>query len=100
MGHVFSSETDSEVVAHLLAEAYEGDFLTAVQRVVKKLKGTFALCILCRDFPECVVCVRQKSPLLVGENKTGRYAASDLPALAACRRLRALVFCFIFSPAF
>jgi glucosamine--fructose-6-phosphate aminotransferase (isomerizing) len=89
MGHTFSSETDSEVVAHLLSYYYseKGNFLQAVGETVKKLKGSFALAILCSDYPDAVVCVREKSPLIVGTDGTGAYAASDVPALCGCEKI-------------
>lgn len=92
MGHIFSSDTDSEVVAHLLSERYKenGDFLQAVKETVGKLKGSFALAVLCTDFPETVVCVKQKSPLIVGMDDTGAYAASDITALGDCKKIRVL----------
>ncbi len=90
MGHVFSSETDSETAAHLLAAHYRGDLLEAVQRTVERLEGSFALCILCSDYPDRVVCVRQKSPLIAGMATDGMLAASDIPALGACKKIRVL----------
>jgi glucosamine--fructose-6-phosphate aminotransferase (isomerizing) len=92
MGHTFSSETDSETVVHLLSESYAetGDLLQTVGAVAAKLKGSFALAILCSDFPDTVVCVREKSPLIVGADDSGAYAASDVPALCGCDRICAL----------
>lgn len=90
MGHVFSSETDSEAAAHLLSEYYEGDLFEAVKRTVNCLRGSFALCILCSDYPDTVVCARKKSPLIVGRDESGTYAASDLPALGGCQKIRVL----------
>ena len=89
-GHVFASDTDSETIAHLLEEYYRGDFLAAVQKTAARLSGSFALCILCRDCEDTVVCVRKKSPLLVGTDGGGFYAASDLPALGDCRKVFSL----------
>jgi glucosamine--fructose-6-phosphate aminotransferase (isomerizing) len=89
MGHTFSSETDSETVAHLLSESYArtGNLLRSVGETVAKLKGSFALAVLCSDFPDTIVCVREKSPLIVGTDETGAYAASDIPALAGCQKI-------------
>lgn len=87
MGHSFSSDTDSETVSHLLSSFYRGDFLSAVRQTVEKLRGSFALCVLCSDFPETIVCVRQKSPLILGRAKDGMLAASDIPALGGCREI-------------
>lgn len=90
MGHSFCSETDSETVAHLLAECYDGNLMEAVKKTVSVLRGSFALCILCEDYPDAVVCVRKRSPLIVGQDERGSYAASDLPALGACKKIRVL----------
>lgn len=81
-GAVFLSETDSEVAAHLIDACYEGDFLRAVKRAAERLTGSYALAVLCSDFPEEIVCVRKKSPLVVGKGKDGVYIASDVPAIA------------------
>lgn len=89
-GHVFSSETDSEAIAHLLSETYEGDLKKCVAETAAKLKGSFALAILCSDYPDWMGCVRQKSPLLVGRDETGFYASSDLSALYDCSEVKSL----------
>ncbi len=87
LGHTFCSDTDSETAAHLLSAYYEGDFLQAVKKAVARLKGSFALCITCTDFPNKVVCVRQNSPLIIGRDESGSYAASDIPALGKCKKI-------------
>ncbi len=81
-GETFSSQTDSELIVKLLAREYCGDFLIAVKNVVKQLRGAFALAILCADFPQTIVCVRQGSPLIVGKGKDYLALASDIPAIA------------------
>ena len=91
-GHIFSSDTDSETVAHLLHCEYEktGDFLLSVQGVLPQLKGAYALGILCCDCPEELVFVRKKSPLIVGWGEDGAYAASDIPALSDCFKIHVM----------
>lgn len=81
-GETFASETDSEVIAHLLSAEYQGDFLEAVKRTADRLSGSFALAVLCSDFPNVLVAARHKSPLVVGKGD-GLFAASDIPAIAA-----------------
>lgn len=65
-GHIFHSETDTEVVAHLLDELWTGDFVQTVRQVVEKLKGSYALAILAAQRPGEIVAVRQDSPLIIG----------------------------------
>ena len=79
-GEVFSSETDSEVIAHLIAAAYRGDLLQAVQKAVRRLEGSYAIAVLAEG-ERVIVAARRKSPLLVGRGK-GSVLASDLPAIA------------------
>ncbi len=81
-GEVFSSETDSEVIAHMLEHSYRGDLLEAVRAVTARLVGSYALAILCSDCPETVALAREKSPLIVGRGHVGLWCASDVPALA------------------
>ena len=80
-GHVFSSQTDSEVVVHLLNKYYSGDLKAAVLSAVERLKGAFALCILCEGY-EGFVAVKYRNPIIVGVGGGALYAASDMPALA------------------
>ena len=79
-GDEFLSQTDSEVVVHLLAKYYRGDLKEAVLRTVARLKGAFALCILHEDF-EGFVAVKYRNPVIVGCGN-GCFAASDMPALS------------------
>ena len=79
-GEVFSSETDSEVIAHLIAAEYRGDLLQAVQKAVRRLEGSYAIAVLAEG-ERVIVAARRKSPLLVGRGK-GSVLASDLPAIA------------------
>ncbi|HTP70765.1 MAG TPA: glutamine--fructose-6-phosphate transaminase (isomerizing) [Burkholderiaceae bacterium] len=81
-GFAFESQTDTEVVAHLVNHLYDGDLFDAVQRAVLRLKGTFALAVFCRDEPHRVVGAREGSPLIVGVGKGENFLASDAMALA------------------
>ena len=82
-GEIFSSETDSEVIAHLLDRYYTGDLLACLYKTVKRLEGSYALAVLEKDSPETIVCARYKSPLVVGKTAEGEVVlASDIPAIA------------------
>ncbi len=80
-GHVFSSETDTEVVAHLVEEAYDGDLLAAVRVAVNRLAGAYGLAVVCESEPGTIVCARKDSPIVVGAGETGALVASDIIAL-------------------
>lgn len=80
-GHRFLSETDTEVVPHLIEEYYEGDILKAVLKAVNKLRGSFALAILSKRERDKIIAVRKESPLIVGVGKNENFLASDIPAL-------------------
>ncbi|MBF0522200.1 MAG: glutamine--fructose-6-phosphate transaminase (isomerizing) [Candidatus Omnitrophica bacterium] len=80
-GHTFLSQTDTEVVAHLVEEHYQGDIFKAVQKTVKQLKGAFALGILCLDDPKTLIAARVGSPLIIGIGKNENFIASDVPAI-------------------
>jgi len=80
-GHVFKSETDTEVVVHLIEKYYRGDFKQAVSKAVRKLEGSFALGIICKHHPDTLIGVRKESPLVVGLGKKGNFIASDIPAI-------------------
>lgn len=86
-GEKFSSETDSEVIAHLISDCYAGNFAAAVCKAAKRLQGSFALAVLFADAPDTIVCARRHSPLVVGKvvgkEKGGLFVASDVPAIAA-----------------
>lgn len=85
-GVKFSSETDTEVVAHLLEKYYDGDFMAAVRATVARLEGSFALGIVCADYPEEMIAVRNASPLIIGLAEDGNFIASDIPAVLAHTR--------------
>lgn len=80
-GHIFLSETDTEVIPHLIEEYYEGDLVLAVQKAITKLKGAFALAVITAKEPGKIVAVRQSSPLIVGLGKGENLVASDIPAI-------------------
>ncbi|MCL2326727.1 MAG: glutamine--fructose-6-phosphate transaminase (isomerizing) [Proteobacteria bacterium] len=82
-GHVFSSETDTEIVAHLIAEAFErgGNLKLAVQEALQWVRGAYAIVAICADCPEEIVVARLQSPLLVGLGKGANFVASDIAAV-------------------
>ncbi len=80
-GHRFSSETDTEVLAHLIEERFEGDLLTAVTEAVREIEGAFALVVLCADVPDRLVVARRGSPMVLASDATGSFVSSDIPAL-------------------
>ncbi len=83
-GYAFESQTDTEVIAHLVDHLYDGDLFDAVQRTVQRLKGAYAIAVFCCDEPHRVVGAREGSPLVLGvdEASGARYLASDAMALA------------------
>lgn len=80
-GYQFHSETDTEVVAHLLDYYYKGDPLEAVTKVMHRVEGSYALGIIFAEHPEVVYAVRKDSPLIVGRGDGGNLIASDVPAV-------------------
>lgn len=83
-GYEFLSETDTEVVAHLLDyyyNKYDKDPLTAVTKVIHRVEGSYALGIIFEDHSDCVYSVRKDSPLIVGKSESGNLIASDVPAV-------------------
>lgn len=80
-GHVFVSETDTEVISHLVAEEYNGNIVEAVQRAVKRMRGAFALGVLTEYEPEKLVAVRFASPLVIGVGQGENFIGSDIPAI-------------------
>ncbi|WP_025139890.1 glutamine--fructose-6-phosphate transaminase (isomerizing) [Achromobacter sp. DH1f] len=82
VGYVFESQTDTEVIAHLVNHLYAGDLFEAVQNAVRRLHGAYAIAVFCRDEPHRVVGARQGSPLVVGVGQNENFLASDALALA------------------
>ena len=81
-GYVFASQTDTEVIAHLVHQCYDGDLLEAVQRALPRLRGAYAIAVFSRDEPHRVVGARQGSPLVLGVGQNENFLASDAMALA------------------
>jgi glucosamine--fructose-6-phosphate aminotransferase (isomerizing) len=81
-GYEFTSQTDTEVIAHLIDSIYEGDLFDAVQRAIVQLKGAYAIAVFCRDEPQRVVGAREGSPLVLGVGQGENFLASDAMALA------------------
>lgn len=79
-GHKFASETDTEVIAHLVEEMSEGDLVEAVRRAALQLEGSFAIAALCGSQPDVIVAARRHSPLVVGLGAGENFIASDVPA--------------------
>ncbi|NQT32344.1 MAG: glutamine--fructose-6-phosphate transaminase (isomerizing) [Candidatus Omnitrophica bacterium] len=80
-GYEFSSDTDSEVIAHLIAECYKGDLCAAVRAATKQLKGSFAIAVVHKGESGRVVGARRDSPLIVGIGEGENFLASDIPAV-------------------
>ena len=80
-GYEFKSETDTEVVAHLLADLYDGDFEGTVRRVLQRIEGSYSLVILCADDPSRIICTKKDNPLVIGLGKGENFIASDIPAI-------------------
>jgi len=80
-GAVFTSETDTEVVAHLINHFYRGDLLAAVLEAVERLEGSYALGVVCEKNPDTIIAARKDSPLVVGLGDGENLIASDIPAL-------------------
>lgn len=80
-GYVFVSETDTEVVAHLINYYYRGDLVEAVRNTLDKIEGSYALGVIAKDHPDCMVVARKDSPLVIGLGDGENYIASDIPAI-------------------
>lgn len=84
-GTIFRSETDTEVIAHLINYFYtgsaKGNFFKAVMETVYRLEGSYAIGVICKDYPDRLIAVRKDSPLVVGLGKGENFIASDIPAL-------------------
>ena len=81
-GYVFNSQTDTEVIAHLVDHLYDGDLFDAVQRATLRLRGAYAIAVFCRDEPQRVIGAREGSPLILGVGEGENFLASDAMALA------------------
>ena len=81
-GYVFESQTDTEVIAHLIHSLYKGDLFDTVQHAVRRLVGAYAIAVVAQAEPECVVGARAGNPMVVGVASDGMYLASDALALS------------------
>jgi len=80
MGYEFQSETDSEVLAHLIHFYYKGDLVAATLKALEKVEGSYAIAVMAASSPY-IVCARQESPLVIGKGSSSVFVASDIPAL-------------------
>ncbi|MDD3924678.1 MAG: glutamine--fructose-6-phosphate transaminase (isomerizing), partial [Erysipelotrichaceae bacterium] len=80
-GISFRSDTDSEIIAHLIDHYYQDDLLNAIKMALIKMSGAYAIGVICTNEPDKIIAVRKDSPLIVGVSPNGNYVASDIPAL-------------------
>ena len=80
-GHVFVSETDTEVVAHLMADQFDGDFESTVKKVLRIIKGSYSLVFMCEAEPDKIICTKKDNPLVIGLGEGENFIASDIPAI-------------------
>ena len=85
-GHAFSSETDTEVLPHLVEQFYQGDLFEAVKQMTAKLRGSYATVVLAEDNPDTLVAARKDNPLIVGIGDGEYFFASDIPAVISYTR--------------
>ena len=81
-GFSFKSDTDTEVIAQMLEYLYNGDLKGTVGAALSRFKGSYALALMCRDYPDCIVCAKLSSPLFAGISSGCVYLASDVSAIA------------------
>lgn len=85
-GQKFSSDTDTEIVAHLFADFYEGDMEEAVKKVLKTIEGSYSLVFMCAAEPNKLICTKKDNPLIIGLGEGENFIASDIPAIIAKTR--------------
>ena len=80
-GHLFHSDTDTEVIVHLFEDKFNGDILGAVKETINIIDGSYAFAIIDRENPDMLIAARHGAPLIAGENENERFVASDIPAI-------------------
>lgn len=80
-GRIFRTETDTEIIAHLIEEYYEGNLLQAVRRALTQVEGTYGIAVICIDDPDSMVAARSGSPLVIGCGEGENFVASDVAAI-------------------
>lgn len=85
-GQKFSSDTDTEIVAHLFADFYEDDMEEAVKKVLKTIEGSYSLVFMCAAEPDKLICTKKDNPLIIGLGEGENFIASDIPAIIAKTR--------------
>ncbi|HBM16574.1 MAG TPA: glutamine--fructose-6-phosphate transaminase (isomerizing) [Lentisphaeria bacterium] len=85
-GCKFNSDTDTEVIAHLISELYEGDFLKAVAAALKQLNGTYGIAVISKFHPDMIIAARKGSPIVIGVGNEEMIVASDISALISYTR--------------
>lgn len=85
-GQKFSSDTDTEIVAHLFADFYEGDMEEAIKKVLKTIEGSYSLVFMCAAEPDKLICTKKDNPLIIGLGEGENFIASDIPAIIAKTR--------------
>ena len=81
LGHRFLSDTDTEVLVHLISHHYSGDMIAAVNQALLEAEGSYAICVLDQNAPDRIICAKKDSPLIIGEGNGEMFIASDIPAL-------------------
>lgn len=79
--HHFLSDTDTEIVPHLMADLWDGDFESTVRKVLHTIQGSYSLVFLCAKDPSKLICAKKNNPLVIGLGKGENYIASDIPAI-------------------
>lgn len=90
-GHQFRSETDTEIVAHLIEDYYEGNLEEAVRKALAEIHGSYAIGVLCKDEPGKIVAARKDNPLVIGLGRDENFIASDIPAFLSHTRQALIV---------